>query len=127
MFLARDFFGDSIAELKAWLDAHPKPNANITREERGSCTVLRPCSDRVVSWPEKVRPCLWASCGSNSAAGDLVLPPQKVAGYHSSAPGSACSERRAHATAHCAALKCRDHRHDRTGGAPNARCQVVGF
>ena len=55
MFVARDFFGDSIAELKAWLDANPKPNATITREERGSCTVLRPHSDRAMSWPEKVR------------------------------------------------------------------------
>lgn len=60
MFLARDFFGDSIAELRAWLDANPKPSAKIEREHAGSCVVLRPCSNRAMPWPEKVRSALQA-------------------------------------------------------------------
>ena len=52
---ALQIFGDSIAELRAWLDARPMPTATIAREERGSCTVLRPVADRTMPWPEKVR------------------------------------------------------------------------
>ena len=31
------------------------PTATIAREERGSCTVLRPVADRTMPSPEKVR------------------------------------------------------------------------
>jgi hypothetical protein len=62
MVPAREFFGDSIAVLKAWLDAHPKPTATIKREQRGFCTVPRLDADRAMPWPEKARAALHKPC-----------------------------------------------------------------
>jgi hypothetical protein len=62
MLPAKDFFpDDAMAELWKALDISStalKRCASIKREMAGLCVVLRPVSDRRLSWPETVRAAL---------------------------------------------------------------------
>jgi hypothetical protein len=62
MILAKDYFpDDAMAELWEALGVSPKRTATIKRDMAGSCVVLRPASDRRMSWPEQVRSALQES------------------------------------------------------------------